>query len=232
MRKPTGAQAQLIRYFADGTKPTMRITQQTYARCEAEGWIVRTDVFPYHVATGYGREAIDMLKEEIDAEFVFIADYNDAGQPEISHLVASNGDIFVTTKENSTGMPKKHTVFSGLSRAKSVDIVNKFRAVHLEVQHSEALQMNRDRVWMYRKDLVDRTVYVEGSQIFLRVGPWRRPELFEWYDSPETAMAVLKERKAEYMANLHQQALDMNAVRDADLDDDACYWARMATGDQ
>lgn len=143
MREPTEAQAQLVRYFAVGTKPTMRTNKQTYARCEAEGWLARTVKFPYHEATDKGRKAIGMPKEEIDAEFDFIADYDGAGQPKISRLVAINGDVFAISQDEPFGMPKKHTVFNGLIRAEAVDIVNKFRATHLEAQHADALQMDR-----------------------------------------------------------------------------------------
>lgn len=63
MREPTEAQAQLIKYFADGTKPTARTTRQTYAWCEAEGWIIPTEKFPYHKATDAGRTAVGLSRE-------------------------------------------------------------------------------------------------------------------------------------------------------------------------
>lgn len=84
MRKPTEAQIQLIRYFTNGIKPNVRITRQTYARCEAEGWIVPIEeVFPYHEVTDAGREAAGLpvavkpADDAVDAEFWYMSGQQD-----------------------------------------------------------------------------------------------------------------------------------------------------------
>jgi hypothetical protein len=59
-KRPTKAQAALIRYFAKGTHPpaSSMVNNQTYRVCREEGWIEMIDRWPYHQATDKGRKAI------------------------------------------------------------------------------------------------------------------------------------------------------------------------------
>jgi hypothetical protein len=58
--KPTPAQERLIRYFAgEATADRQRPPAgPTYAACERNGWIEKTDEWPYHRTTDAGRDAI------------------------------------------------------------------------------------------------------------------------------------------------------------------------------
>lgn len=58
MRKPTINQAQLIAYFDGGQPPTRRTTKATYELCEQQGWIERTDAYPFHRTTEAGRQVL------------------------------------------------------------------------------------------------------------------------------------------------------------------------------
>ncbi|MEU3452244.1 hypothetical protein ABZ671_01175 [Micromonospora sp. NPDC006766] len=56
--KPTPAQAAMIAYFHDGTRSSVRSNQASYTVCEREGWVEKTESFPYHRATDAGIRAI------------------------------------------------------------------------------------------------------------------------------------------------------------------------------
>lgn len=56
--KPTTAQAAVIAYFHDGTKPTVRTNQATDTVCLRNGWTENIDKFPFARATDAGIRAI------------------------------------------------------------------------------------------------------------------------------------------------------------------------------
>lgn len=67
MTKPSAAQTEAIRYFNGSTTPgqRVRVTEATYAVCVANGWLEKTDAFPYHRTLQAGADAIGEPLREV-----------------------------------------------------------------------------------------------------------------------------------------------------------------------
>lgn len=213
MRRPTEAQAQLIKYFADGTKPTARTTRQTYARCEAEGWIAPTEEFPYHRATDAGRTAAGLPVEPVrEEEFPFISRMDDNGQPMVSLMWSRSGDVLVTTPNEPHGKPPTHVVKEGLSRREAADYVRGFRETQLAQAHVAALEMDRARTVSYRYSWQggtgERTLYVDGSRIMYHGTGVIGIAIYVAMGSPEMVMRTMVTIRGNVMEQAHAAALE------------------------
>lgn len=65
MAKPTVTQAETIRYFAGLPRRAPRVhkpTELTYAACVRNGWIEKTEEWPYHKTTPEGLAAIEVKR--------------------------------------------------------------------------------------------------------------------------------------------------------------------------
>lgn len=222
MRKPTEAQAQLIKYFADGTKPTARTTRQTYARCEAEGWIVYTEEFPYHEATDAGRRAAGLPVEPVrEEEFPFISNVYDNGKPVISLMGSSKGTVRVNTPNERHGYPPIYVVKEGLSHHEAADYVRGFRETYLAQEYVAALEMDRARVVSYRYPWQggtgERTLYANGDQIFQFGTGIEVTELYAAMGSPEMVMRTMVAIRNNVMEQAHADALEEGANHGIDV---------------